>query len=830
MLKIINRIMKKLLSVIIFISSASLTFAQADIAAARAMGVGATVTVTGIVTSGTELGVIRYIQDGTAGLACYPGSGSVSFTPSRGDSVTLTGTLKEYNGLMELDPITNMTVLNTGNTLPTPLLITPSQMDETNEGELVQIENVIFSAGCSNFLGNNAYTFTADGEAGNSYVRTGSPLVGGLIPIGAISLIGINSQFTFSSPANDGYQILPRDAADLGGGSSVNFTSCVQQTNITSSSFDLSWNTDTAGSTNIRYGLTSALELGDINQGGSNTAHALSLSGLNSASIYYVTAYTVVGVDTAFAGLDLFSTLSTSSGTIAVYFNNSVDNSVSSGTDAIELNGYFNDTISAYIGRAQNTIDIAVYNNANSMIVDSINSAYARGVKIRYVSESQTANMGLSSMDNGIGYIERVNSTGTGIMHNKFVVIDRDDADNSYVLTGSTNWTSNNLFDDFNNMIIIQDQAVARAFTLEFEEMFGDTGLMPNASASKFGSEKLDNTPHNFIVGGNPMEVYFSPTDQTTAQIINAIDNTDYSLYFCILSFTKDEIGAAVQAAHDKFGVEVKGIMESINDSGEEYTDLVAGGVDLQSHQGVTYQIHHKYAIIDQGVGAADPTVFTGSHNWSSSAENNNDENTIFVHDDVVANQYYQEFMARYCELATCAPAVAPVASFTATYTGGGVTNFVDNSTNSPTSWSWDFGDGNTSTAQNPSNTFTVLNTTYTVCLIASNGIGSDTYCDSVYADTTTVPGMNKKEERTAFTVYPNPSSGAFQMDFTVNEPGEARVRLMDIRAKVLYTEVFDTNLGMNTVNINSKLSAGQYILELYVNSTASFLPVIIED
>ncbi len=36
--------------------------------------------------------------------------------------------------------------------------------------------------------------------------------------------------------------------------------------------------------------------------------------------------------------------------------------------------------------------------------------------------------------------------------------------------------------------------------------------------------------------------------------------------------------------------------------------------------------------------------VITGSHNWSSSAENVNDENTVIVHDPRVANLYHQEF------------------------------------------------------------------------------------------------------------------------------------------------------------------------------------------
>ena len=42
-----------------------------DILTARSQGVGANVTVTGVVTNGDELGPIRYIEDGTAGLALY---------------------------------------------------------------------------------------------------------------------------------------------------------------------------------------------------------------------------------------------------------------------------------------------------------------------------------------------------------------------------------------------------------------------------------------------------------------------------------------------------------------------------------------------------------------------------------------------------------------------------------------------------------------------------------------------------------------------------------------------------------------------------------------
>ena len=51
--------------------------AQSDIAEARTYAIGSVVTITGIVTNGPELGSIRYLQDGTAGIAVFLGSSPV---------------------------------------------------------------------------------------------------------------------------------------------------------------------------------------------------------------------------------------------------------------------------------------------------------------------------------------------------------------------------------------------------------------------------------------------------------------------------------------------------------------------------------------------------------------------------------------------------------------------------------------------------------------------------------------------------------------------------------------------------------------------------------
>jgi len=68
-------------------------------------------------------------------------------------------------------------------------------------------------------------------------------------------------------------------------------------------------------------------------------------------------------------------------------------------------------------------------------------------------------------------------------------------------------------------------------------------------------------------------------------------------------------------------------------------------------------------------------------------------------------------------------------AGFTADLTSGPVpltVNYTDQSTGDITSWSWDFGDGATSTEQNPSHTYTDAGT-YTVSLAVTGPCGSDT-------------------------------------------------------------------------------------------------------
>jgi PKD repeat protein len=80
-----------------------------------------------------------------------------------------------------------------------------------------------------------------------------------------------------------------------------------------------------------------------------------------------------------------------------------------------------------------------------------------------------------------------------------------------------------------------------------------------------------------------------------------------------------------------------------------------------------------------------------------------------------------------------------PVASFSYLAECTGEVNFSDLSTNNPNSWSWDFGDGNTSNLENPTHIFTASGT-YTVELTSTNGIGSGTETINVTIDLPDAP------------------------------------------------------------------------------------------
>ncbi|AFC25078.1 phospholipase D-like domain-containing protein [Saprospira grandis] len=417
------------------------------------------------------------------------------------------------------------------------------------------------------------------------------------------------------------------------------------QSNISNSGFTVSYNTSQPGEGILEYGLTPSLEMGFSAAGPNASSHQVALSGLQAAEVYYVRPSLIRNGDTIpSTKTAIMATASNSTGQIKIFFNKSIDVNVSNGTYP-HINNSSAAIVAELIKRidsAQTSIDVAAYNINQANIVTALNNAQTRGVVVRYIANDGTSN---SALSNANFPYEEVNNTG--LMHNKFLVFDAGSVYDSYVWTGSMNLTSGNIYDDFNNVVLVQDQTLAKAYSIEFNEMWGSTTTTFDVVASRVGGQKADNTPHLFMIGGKLVEQYFSPSDNTTTAIKNAVLSAGGDVSFALLTFTNNELRDAV-LDRQQSGEQVAGIIENIGDLGSDYNDLNAAGVDVYADN-QPHDIHHKYAIIDANTPNSDPQVVTGSHNWSQGAEDVNDENTLIIHDAEIANWYLQEFSARYC-------------------------------------------------------------------------------------------------------------------------------------------------------------------------------------
>ena len=120
-----------------------------------------------------------------------------------------------------------------------------------------------------------------------------------------------------------------------------------------------------------------------------------------------------------------------------------------------------------------------------------------------------------------------------------------------------------------------------------------------------------------------------------------------------------------------------------------------------------------------------------------------------------------------------------PVAAFTGTPLSGTApltVAFTDQSSNDPTSWSWTFGDGGTSTAQNPSHVYTAAGT-YSVSLTVANAEGADSMTKSGYV-TVSEPSAGGTMHVAAMSVWRVASSRKYYgfCDVTVVDDGGAPV------------------------------------------------------
>lgn len=265
-------------------------------------------------------------------------------------------------------------------------------------------------------------------------------------------------------------------------------------------------------------------------------------------------------------------------------------------------------------------------------------------------------------------------------MHNKFVNVD-----NTWVWTGSWNFTVTGLYGSENNMknnvyggnqqhsVEMKSSELADIYKNEFEEMYGSSNEQPNPTTAKFHGRKTDNTAHQVYVGDRLVEVYFSPGDGALEKMTNLVkEEANQQAFFTIFSWSDQKLvdelkykweGSYEDMVGTRTGFEVKGLFDkgftnqywsaNIDMQGRTVTGSKNNPNTRWANPAPVFQdrearkLHAKTMVIDADTNS-DPTVVMGSTNWSTNGDSINDENMLFIHDKKISNQFVQEFYARY--------------------------------------------------------------------------------------------------------------------------------------------------------------------------------------
>lgn len=372
---------------------------------------------------------------------------------------------------------------------------------------------------------------------------------------------------------------------------------------------------------------------------------------------------------------------------IKVYFNEAADKQVAlPNNPANDLS----DMIQILVNRidsANYSVDLAAYDLQNMRIGTALAQAARRGVRVRVVTDVIHRNhaprftqpmwdtlraAGIYSLDDS-GTCYRPDGTIDSLpkklpnsganMHHKFAVIDglSSDPDDYYTWTGTMNLTYTGPWNT-NSTLVVKDSGISLAYLEEFEQLWGSKTALPNPGNARFHKAKQPGSQNIHWVNNTKVEVYFSPMnyDKTMPSISERITAliTDYAKHdasFLAFAISPDiPISQALWERSGRGEIQLKGVIDPAFYSRYQKQGAIwglpeAGFASRQILPGKEVRkLHAKTLLLDANYPYPDlhhAITITGSYNFSKSAETINDENCLIIHDNIITNQYYQDFM-----------------------------------------------------------------------------------------------------------------------------------------------------------------------------------------
>jgi phosphatidylserine/phosphatidylglycerophosphate/cardiolipin synthase-like enzyme len=122
-----------------------------------------------------------------------------------------------------------------------------------------------------------------------------------------------------------------------------------------------------------------------------------------------------------------------------------------------------------FLRKPKKTLDIAIFTLTNDFIFLAVEETFKRGVKVRVISDDECLNQFGSDICRlaMIGIPVKTDNEVKYHMHHKFAI-----ADNSVVFTGSFNWTTQAVFNNQENVLIIENKQIASEYTEEFNRLW----------------------------------------------------------------------------------------------------------------------------------------------------------------------------------------------------------------------------------------------------------------------------------------------------------------------------------------------------------------------
>lgn len=151
--------------------------------------------------------------------------------------------------------------------------------------------------------------------------------------------------------------------------------------------------------------------------------------------------------------------------------------------------------------------------------------------------------------------------------------------------------------------------------------------------------------------------------------------------------------------------------------------------------------------------------------------------------------------------------------------------DFTDISTTTGSvTYAWDFGDGNTSTMQSPSHTYSAVGT-YLVCLTVTDSCSADTICQTVDIATSIDPSL-----LSSLQLFPNPNSGSFVLQGVLEQNEAVGISVVDILGRSVYAQQGERMTGTFRREIDlGNVTPGLYFVKVEVANQISVMKIRVE-